>query len=129
MALQVTGANVHDSRAALPTLMQLRVGRKRRPQGLAADKGYDSRPFRRALRRRGIRASIPERRYGHRRKRGRPPRQDPLLSGRRWVVERTFAWLNNRFHRLRVRYERLASIYYALCVFACIMLCLANLLK
>lgn len=129
MALLLTGAQVHDSRAAQPTLQRLRVGRKRRPKGLAADKGYDSRPLRRALRRRGIRASIPERQYHHRRKRGRPPRQDPQLSGYRWVVERTFAWLNNRFRRLRIRYERLASTYYALCTLGCIMICLAILLK
>ena len=129
LALHVTGAQVHDSRAALPTLKRLRVGRKRRPQGMAADKGYDSRPLRRWLRQRGIRASIPERQYSHRRKRGRPPRQDPNLDGYRWVVERTFAWLNNCFHRLRVRYERLLSTYYAFCVLGCIMICLAALLK
>jgi transposase len=129
LALRLTGAQVHDSRAALSILKGLRVGRKRRPRGLAADKGYDSRPLRRALRRRGIRASIPERHYRHRRKRGRPPLQDPALNGRRWVVERTFAWVNNHFRRLRIRYERLASSYYALCAFACIMLCLEALLK
>lgn len=67
LALHRTGAQGHDSRAALPTLKRLRVGRKRRPWGLAADKGYDSRPLRQALRRRGIRVSIPERRYRHRR--------------------------------------------------------------
>jgi len=129
LALHLTGAQVHDSQAAQPTLKRLRVGHKRRPLGLAADKGYDSRPLRRALRRRGIRASIPERQYRHRRKRGRPPLQDPALNSRRWVVERTFAWVNNRFRRLRVRYERLASSYYALCALACVMLCLRALLK
>jgi len=129
LTLHLTGAQVHDSRAALPTLKRLRVGRKRRPRGMAADKGYDSRPLRQALRRQGIRASIPERQYQHRRKRGRPPLQDPKLNRRRWVVERTFAWLNNTFRRLRVRYERRASTYYALCALACIMLCLGAVLK
>jgi transposase len=129
LALHVTGAEVHDSQAALATLGRLRVGSKRRPKGLAADKGYDSRPLRQALRRRGIRASIPERRYRHRRKRGRPPKQDPKLARRRWVVERTFGWLNNGFHRLRLRYERLEATYTALCVLACVMLCLRKLLK
>lgn len=129
LALCLTGAQVHDSRVALPTLKRIRVGRRKRPQGLAADKAYDSRPLRQALRRRGIRASIPQRHYRHRRKRGRPPLQDPRLDKHRWVVERTFAWLNNRFRRLRVRYERLASTYYALCALACIMLCLQVVLK
>lgn len=129
LALRLTGAQVHDSGAALPTLKRVWVGRKRRPTGLAADKGYDSRRLRQALRQRGIRASIPERRYRHRRKRGRPPLQDRDLDARRWVVERTFAWLNNRFRRLRVRYERLASTYYALCALACAMLCLGWVLR
>jgi len=31
----------------------------------------------------------------------------------RWVVERTFAWLN-QFRRLRVRYEKRADIHEAL---------------
>jgi len=96
---------------------------------MAADKGYDSRPLRRWLRTRGIQASIPERHYRSRRKRGRPPKPSPELDGYRWVVERTFAWLNNCFHRLRVRYERLPSTYYALCALGCIMICLRVLLK
>ncbi len=32
----------------------------------------------------------------------------------RWVVERTFAWLN-QFRRLRVRYEKRADIHEASC--------------
>lgn len=96
---------------------------------MAADKGYDSRPVRRWLRQRGVRASIPERQYRHRRKRGRPPQQDPALDSHRWVVERTFAWLNNCFRRLRVRYERLASSYCVLCALGRIIICLARLMK
>jgi transposase len=129
LALHLTAAQVHDSRAALATLKRLRVGRKRRTRGLALDKGYDSRPLRQALRRRGIRASIPERRYRRRRKRGRPPKQHTDLDARRWVVERTFAWLNNGFRRLRVRYERLDSVYRALCVLGCVILCLIRVFR
>lgn len=129
LALHLTGAQVHDSRGALPTLKRLRVGRKRRPRGLAADKGYDSRHLRLALRKRGIRASIPERSYQRRRKRGRPPQRHQDLDARRWVVERTFAWLNNRFRRLRIRYERLASLYRALCTLGCIILCLVRVFR
>lgn len=129
LALPLMAAQVHDSRAAFSTLKRLRVGRKRRPRGLAADKGYDSRPLRQALRRRGIRASIPERRYRRRRKRGRPPKQHTDLDARRWVVERTFAWLNNAFRRLRVRYERLDSVYRALCVLGCVILCLIRVFR
>ena len=43
-------------------------------------------------------------------RRGRDSSQH--LGRHRWVVERTFAWLN-RFRRLRVRYERRADIHQA----------------
>jgi IS5 family transposase len=129
LALPLTAAQVHDSRAALATLKRLRVGRKRRPRGVALDQGYDSRPLRHAFRRRGIRASIPERRYQHRRKRGRPPKQHEDLEAHRGVVERTVAWLNHGFRRLRVRYERLESVYRALCVLGCVILCLIRVFR
>jgi Transposase DDE domain len=40
----------------------------------------------------------------------------------RWVVERTFAWLN-QFRRLRVRYEKRADIHEAFLALACALLC------
>ncbi len=40
----------------------------------------------------------------------------------RWVVERTFAWLN-QFRRLRVRYEKRADIHEAFLSLACILIC------
>ncbi|WP_089159975.1 transposase [Caballeronia sordidicola] len=39
-----------------------------------------------------------------------------------WVVERTHAWFHN-FHRLRVRYERLAMIHEAFLKFAACLIC------
>jgi transposase len=36
----------------------------------------------------------------------------------RWVVERTFSWLN-RFRRLKIRYERRADIHLAFLHLAC----------
>jgi transposase len=36
----------------------------------------------------------------------------------RWVVERTFAWLN-QFRRLRVRYEKRADLHEALLSLGC----------
>ena len=44
------------------------------------------------------------------------------LGGWRWVVERTFAWLN-QFRRLRVRYEKRADIQEALLSLGCALLC------
>lgn len=123
-------ASAHDIRGAVPTLARLRVGRRQRPGCLIADKAYDSRAFRTVLHQRQIRAHIPERAfYGQRRRRGRPCLVDRALVASRWVIERTFAWLNNTFRRLRIRYERLAHCYEALCIVACVLLCLNRLLK
>ena len=40
----------------------------------------------------------------------------------RWLVERTFAWLN-QFRRLRVRYEKRPDMHLALLTLACILIC------
>src|SRR6266536_291665 len=40
----------------------------------------------------------------------------------RWVVERSFAWLN-QFRRLRVRYEKRADIHEAFLSLGCILIC------
>ena len=40
----------------------------------------------------------------------------------RWVVERTFAWLN-QFRRLRIRYERRVDIHEAFLLLGCALIC------
>jgi len=75
----------------------------RRPAALQADKGYDSRSLRNELRRRGVTPMIPRREWpGRKKPRGRPPKK-PVD---RWKAERTFAWLQRKFRRLTVRWER-----------------------
>lgn len=116
------------------TLCSVRVhrggrGRPRtRPALLTADRAYDSRAFRRYLRGRGIRACIPPRRRptDWRRRRGRPVRFRPQQYIRRWIVERTFAWLGS-FRRLLIRWERHLQIYRAFFVLALTILCLRPL--
>lgn len=44
----------------------------------------------------------------------------------RWVVERTFAWLN-RFRRLAIRYERLADVHLAFLDLASALICFRSL--
>jgi transposase len=44
----------------------------------------------------------------------------------RWVVERTFAWLN-QFRRLRVRYDRRADIHEAFLSLGCALICWQSL--
>lgn len=44
------------------------------------------------------------------------------LGRHRWVVERTFAWLN-RFRRLTVRYEQRANVHQAFLSLSCALIC------
>jgi len=94
---------------AVPPVRDGLVGRpRRRPYKVHADKGYDYRACREAIRRRGGVARIARRGV---------ERSDGL--GRwRWVVERTLAWLN-RLRRLRVRYERRDDIHLAFVRLGC----------
>jgi transposase len=90
-----------------------KVGRPRqRPDRLIADRGYDYRPQRRELRKRGIKAEIARRRSEHGSGLGRD----------RWVVERTFAWLH-QFKRLLVRYDRRHDIHEAFLALGCCLVC------
>jgi len=90
------------------------------------DRGYDSDGLRQELRRRGIEPIIP-----HRKSRRKPPMQDGRALRRyqrRWIVERTFAWLGN-FRRLTVRYDRSLTIYRGFFHIACFMIVLRRVLK
>jgi putative transposase len=92
-------------------------GRPRtRPNTLIGDKAYSSRAHRALLRRRGIRAVIPEltNHAAHRRRRGRragrPIRFDPATYRNRNVVERGFNSLK-QWRGLASRYDKLAINY------------------
>jgi transposase len=82
-------------------------------------KGYSSRAVRSHLRRRGIRATIPERqdqranRARRGRTRGRPPAFDPVIYKRRNVVERCFNRLK-QFRAIAARYDKTALSYQAM---------------
>ena len=90
-----------------------RRGRPRkRPKKLHADKGYDSKKVRQALRKRHILPRIARRGIESSQKLGR----------HRWVVERTLSWLN-RFRRLKVRYERRDDIHEAFLEIGCALIC------
>lgn len=73
-----TKGNRNDIISAEATVNKLWVGAKRRVHELNADKGYDSKAFRRHLRQRGIGTNIPERKFKHRKKRGRKPHMDKV---------------------------------------------------
>jgi len=109
---------VHDSKMLVEmvdTIVPIRRPRgrpKKRPQKLHADKAYDAKKCRKALRRRGIKSRIARKGKDSGEKLGR----------HRWVVERTLSWLN-RHRRLKVRYERRADIHQALLDLGCALIC------
>jgi transposase len=118
----LTGGNVNDTTMFTQVLAGVafrRPGPGRpatRPHRVLADKGYSSRANRDYLRRRGIRATIPERRdqQANRARRGsaggRPPAFDKTIYKRRNIVERCF----NRFKQYRAiatRYDKTATSY------------------
>jgi IS5 family transposase len=125
LSATISAANVHDSKAleeAVDAIPPLRLAGKRRgrprqrPTKLHADKAYDYPRCRRALRSRGIIPRIARRGIESRERLGRY----------RWVVERTFSWLN-RFRRLKARYERRADIHRAFVNLGCALICARSL--
>jgi IS5 family transposase len=104
----MSAANVNDGLMlaatvdAIAPVQQRRGGRRRRPAKLHADKAYDSRGCRRALRVRRITPRIARKGI----------ESNERLGRHRWVVERTLAWLS-RFRRLTIRYERRADLHQA----------------
>lgn len=118
--LEATLATVRVRRAHRP-------GRPRwRPQRLILDRGYDSNPLRQWLSACGIEPIIPaqQRRFNATHQDGRKLRR----YRRRWIVERTFAWLG-WFRRLLTRHDRLLTMYAAFFHLACAMLTLRVVLK
>lgn len=113
LAVAISAANVHDKRAAIPTLDAIVIRHRRgprRPLNLCLDKGYDFPDIDAAVRRRKIRPHI--------RHRGESKRSCRHGKARRWVVERTNSW-HNRFRCLLVRWERKAANYCGLVHLAC----------
>ncbi len=122
LSLHLSAGNVNDTTELERLLDGIHVARagpgrpRTRPDHLIADKGYSSRANRQLLRRRGIKATIPERddQLANRRRRGakggRPYRFDPVVYKARNVVERCF----NRFKQWRglaTRYDKTATNY------------------
>ncbi|MGC8603683.1 MAG: transposase, partial [Desulfomonilaceae bacterium] len=97
-----------------------RKGRpKTRPVRVIADKGYDSDPLRKRLKKRGITLLSP-----YRKNRKNKRKQDHRMKdryARRYKVERTFAWLGS-FRRLVVRYEHNVSVYTGFFHIACFLI-------
>jgi IS5 family transposase len=100
---------------AIHPIRQPRGRPRKRPEKLHADKGYDFDRCRKDLRKRAITPRIA--------RRGIDSSEHP--GKHRWVVERTFAWIN-QFRRLIIRYERHADLYRAFLVLAAAIICFRN---
>lgn len=117
ITIRLSAANVHDVKEALPTVesipaIQGEKGRPRKhPDTLQGDKAYDSGEFRGDLREKKITPMIEKRRQ-----------ENGNLGKNRWVIERTFSWLN-RYRRLRIRYERRSDIHEAFLFLGCALIC------
>ena len=80
---------------------------------------YDDAQVRQYLRRRRIKASIPEnKRNRKKRRRGRPRRFSKESYVKRSAVERFFSRIKTGFRRIIIRYERLDRIFRALVIIA-----------
>jgi transposase len=124
LAVRHTAANGHDSMMfeelvdAIEPIRRPQGRARKRPKKLYADKAYDAKKCRQALRRRGIKGRI-----------ARKGKESGERLGRhRWVVERTLAWLA-RYRRLKVCYERRADIHQAFLELGCALICWNHVLR
>ena len=134
LSIRLTAGQAGDNPQLLALLDDIKVparGRGRRPRSrpdrIIADKAYSHPSTRKALRRRGIRAVIPEKsnQQAHRKARGaaggRPPAFDPVAYRDRNVVERGFNRLKG-WRGIATRYDKHARNYRAGLVVASIVL-------
>ena len=117
MGAVVVGANVHDSRLVGVTFDQVFAvyetqGLGSDPDNLCLDKGYDFERVRLEVCENGLEPHI--------RSRGEEI-EEKSHPARRWVVERTFAWLKG-FRGIRTRYCQRLCNYFAMVQFACAIL-------
>jgi putative transposase len=117
LAVVVSGANIHDTRLLSATLDAVVVERpqptQEEPQHLCLDKGYDNPTGKQAV---AEHMYIPHiRRIGEEKLDEHGEQRHPA---RRWVVERTLAWLS-KCRAILVRYDKKAQNYLALLKLAC----------
>lgn len=118
LATILTPANTHDVTQllslvdAIPPIRGKQGRPRQRPDAVQGDRGYDSEPHRKELRKRYIQPILAKRRTEH----------GSGLGIHRWVVERTLSWLH-QFRRLRIRYEKRSDIHEAFLSIGCALIC------
>jgi transposase len=122
VAHRTTPATGDERAQVMPLLdaVKRRTGPRGRPRQrlnvIATDTGDDAKALRQKLRQRGIRAQIPTRVWKTTKNRGRPITKVVP----RFQAERTFAWLQKKYRRLVVRWERSAACFDAFLAMATI---------
>ena len=111
--MEVAGANRNDHLLLPATLASLQAQRPDQAQHLCLDKGYDYPSVRPLLEEWGYTAHLATR--GEERQ---AKAAVPGYRARRWVVERTHAWMN-RFRRLLIRWEKKPENYLGMLHLAC----------
>ena len=112
----VTAGQAHESKSFDSLMETVTIGRRRRPNAVAGDKGYSYRGVRTWLAERGIKAVIPTRSNQRR------LTLDRATYRRRNAVERCIGWLK-WCRRVATRYEKLAESYLAMVKLAMIQRC------
>ena len=119
LGVVVAGANVHDTKLLQATIDSMIVERPdpaEYEQHLCLDKGYDNPTGHTTTRERDYISHI--RRIGEEKLDSKKRKTQPA---RRWVVERTLAWLNH-WRGILVRYAKKSSNYLASIILACILI-------
>lgn len=104
----ITSAANCSERAGLEALLYYNKYNKNIPKKIFADRGYSGKDFKNKIKKYGVTLEVVKKRK----------QKKFLLEPRRWIVERTFAWLG-KFRRLSKEYELLnyssmAMIYTAM---------------
>jgi transposase len=130
LGVRLESASPGEVALAEATLAEVKVPRpkgrpRQKPKRVIADRAYDSDPLRERLKKRGIDLIVPYRKNSKLRRYedGRKLRRYK----RRWIIERTNAWLG-QFRRLLVRHEHLLSTYRAFFYLACLWITLRRCL-
>ena len=116
LGVLITPGQAHESKSFEPLLDTVNIGRRRRPNAVAGDKGYSYPRIRAWLSKRAIEAVIPNRsdqpavKIDRKKYRGRN------------VIERCIGWLK-WCRRVATRYEKLAESYLAMVKLAMIQRC------
>ncbi len=117
LSIVIDGANRNDTKLLSATLDAIVVKRppptEEKPQHLCLDKGYDNPTGHKAVEAHGYIPHI--RRIGEEKKDEDGEKRYPA---RRWVVERTFAWLS-KCRAILIRYDKQSSNYLGLLKLAC----------